>query len=342
MTTKMKCCSPIKAVDVFCGIGGLTYGLRMAGIEVSAGLDVDPSCRYAYEENNSGTNFLSADIREIKFTDFEKFYEGSQVRVLVGCAPCQPFSAHTRRSGRDGNCELLVEFARLVREGTPHLVSIENVPGIVKHLSFSKLLRTLRSLNYNVDFDVVNFKQYGVPQNRRRLVLIASRIGSAKIPTPSGDTKNVADFIRDMPPIKAGQNCSEDSAHVTLPLSPTNLSRIQQSKPGGTWRDWDDALVNRCQKTAHYPGPYGRMCWDKPAPTLTTQFCYYSTGRFGHPVQNRTISIREAALLQTFPHDYKFVDPSSTLQINKLARHVGNAVPVKVGELIGRSLLNAT
>ena len=333
--------SPIRAVDVFCGIGGLTYGLRTAGLDVALGLDIDPSCRYAYETNNTGATFLQADIRDISFSDLDAYYEQSDARALVGCAPCQPFSAHTRRTAPAEDCELVDEFARLVREGTPDLVSMENVPGLAKHDSFHGLLRLLNDLEYDVDFDVLNFHQHGVPQRRRRLVMLASRRGPAQLPEPSGDTNNVADFIRDLDPIDAGQTSSEDPAHTTLPLSPTNLARIRQSKPGGTWKDWDEALVNPCHTRAHYPAPYGRMRWDEPAPTVTTQFCYYSTGRFGHPTQDRAVSVREAALLQTFPENYDLVDPDAALPIHKLARHVGNAVPVKIGELIGTSLKRA-
>ncbi len=333
----------IRAIDVFCGIGGLTYGLRSAGLDVVLGLDSDISCRYAYETNNDGAAFLKADVRDVHFSDLESHFGESQITALVGCAPCQPFSSHTRRNTapRD-DCELVDEFARLVGEGTPDLVSMENVPGLAKHPTFGKLVELLRDLNYDVAHGVIDFHKFGVPQHRRRLVMVASRLGSAALPEPTNCIGNVADFIADIQPINAGQTWKEDPAHTTLALTPINLERIRQSKPGGTWQDWDEALVNPCQKRAHYPAPYGRMRWDEPAPTITTQFCYYSTGRFGHPNQDRALSVREAALLQTFPRDYKLVDPDSPLTIRKLARHVGNAVPVKIAELIGSSLMGAT
>lgn len=334
--------SAIRAVDVFCGIGGLSYGLRSAGIEVVLGLDIDASCRYAYETNNAGAVFLETDVREVSFADFEGYYDQSEVVALVGCAPCQPFSSHTRRNTPDEDCELVDEFARLIREGIPDLVSMENVPGLAKHESFRRLLEVLENLEYEVDHDIINFYDYGVPQRRRRLVMVASRRGPAALPEPTDAGGNVADFIRDLDPIAAGHTCAEDSAHTTLPLSPTNLERIRQSKPGGTWKDWDQALVNPCHKRAHYPAPYGRMSWDEPAPTITTQFCYYSTGRFGHPTQDRAISVREGALLQTFPNAYELVDPDDDMPICKLARHIGNAVPVKIGQMIGSSLQRAS
>lgn len=333
----------IRAIDVFCGIGGLTYGLRSAGLDVVLGLDTDASCRYAYETNNDGAAFLQADVRDVHFSDFGSFYEEAEFTALVGCAPCQPYSSHTRRKSSSGDdCELVDEFARLVGEGMPDLVSMENVPGLAKHPTFSNLLDLLFDLDYDVDHNVIDFHSFGVPQHRRRLVMVASRLGSVKLPKPTGDTSKVEDFIADLHPIEAGQTWAEDPAHTTVPLSPTNLKRIRQSKPGGTWNDWDETLVNPCHKRTHYPAPYGRMQWKEPAPTITTQFCYYSTGRFGHPVQDRAVSVREAALLQTFPADYKLVQPDSDITIRKLARHVGNAVPVKIAKQIGSSLVGAS
>ncbi|MDE0104182.1 MAG: DNA cytosine methyltransferase [Bryobacterales bacterium] len=333
---------PIGAVDVFCGIGGLTRGLRDAGIAVGAGVDIDPTCRYAYKSNNSGTAFIEADIRDIAFDDLDSYYAEADYKALVGCAPCQPFSAHTRRSQASEDCSLVDEFARLIQEGLPEFVSMENVPGLAKHPSFESLLEILDDLKYHHDHRVLNFCDFGVPQRRRRLVMVASRGGPIALPEGNRHREaKVADYIRGLPPIRAGQTASDDPAHTTLELTPTNLARIRQSKPGGTWKDWDKELVSPCHTRTHYPAPYGRMVWDEPAPTITTQFCYYSTGRFGHPVQDRSVSVREAALLQPFPTDYLLVDPDEPLPLCRLARHVGNAVAVKIGELIGNSLAKA-
>lgn len=331
----------VQAIDIFCGIGGLTKGLRAAGISVAAGLDIDPTCRYAYETNNSGTKFIEADIRDVGFSDIQPHYNGSVPIALVGCAPCQPFSAHTRGRNSREDCALVDEFARLIKEGTPDLVSMENVPGLAKHESFHELINILHKLNYQVYFDVLNFHEYGVPQRRWRLVMLASRCGPVALLPPDEGAARVSDFIRNLESIEAGQKSKRDPAHTTLPLSPRNLARIRQSKPGGTWEDWQDGLVSPCHSRTRYPASYGRMQWSEPAPTITTQFCYYSTGRFGHPSEDRAISVREAALLQTFPPDYKLVDPDDPLPVHKLARHIGNAVPVKVGELIGNSLTEA-
>lgn len=334
----------IHAVDVFCGIGGLTYGLGCAGVQVKAGFDNDASCRYAFDANNPGAAFTEADVRDLRFSDFAPHYAGADVTALVGCAPCQPFSAHTRRA-RDksaDDCSLVYEFSRLVREGKPDLVSMENVPGLAKHDSFRDLANVLSELDYRQDFGVLCCERYGVPQRRRRLVMLARRRGGISLPPPTNEKSTVAQFIQDMPAIGAGETSADDPAHTTLPLTRANLVRIQQSKPGGSWRDWDQTMVNACHTRAHYPASYGRMRWDQPAPTITTQFCYYSTGRFGHPTQDRAISVREGALLQTFPRDYKLLNPKEdNPPIHKLARHLGNAVPVKIGEAIGRAFIEA-
>ena len=343
MEMMMAAASPtIHAVDLFCGIGGLTHGLRMAGVNVTAGIDNDPTCRHAYETNNAGAGFRCADVRDVRFADLEPHYRSAAVTALVGCAPCQPFSAHNRRKGKpDADCSLVTEFARLVTEGTPDLVSMENVPGLAKHPAFADFLDTLAALQYQSTAAIVSCERYGVPQKRRRLVLVASRRGSVSLAEPSSSPCTVGDFIRDLPTIEDGSVCSDDPAHTALRLSPTNRERIIQSKPGGSWKDWDDHLVNECHRNTYYPGPYGRMRWDDLAPTITTQFCYYSTGRFGHPEQDRAISVREGALLQTFPPEYVLVDPDNPATIRELARHVGNAVPVTLGSAIGASFLES-
>ena len=331
----------VLAVDLFCGIGGLTNGLRSSGVTVRAGYDIDPSCRYAYEANNDSA-FVQADIRNLRFADIAPHYANADVSVLAGCAPCQPFSAHTRRSRQRGeDCSLLLEFARLVAEGRPEIVSIENVPGLARHEAFAKFTETLDSLGYRIDHGVLPCQDYGVPQTRRRLVLLASLLGEISLPDATQERPTVADFISDQPLLEAGETHPEDRAHTSMLLSPLNLRRIRQSKPGGSWKDWESDLVSPCHRATHYPAPYGRMRWDAPAPTITTQFCYYSTGRFGHPQQDRAISVREGARLQTFPAGYDLIEDDEPFLICNLARHIGNAVPVKLAEVIGQRIVEA-
>ena len=334
----------ISAVDIFCGIGGLTHGLLQSGIKVRAGIDNDDSCRYAYEKNNPGSIFLERDIRDIHFSDIQKYYSGADIFALVGCAPCQPFSAHNRKHqpAIPEDCSPVDEFSRLVEEGKPDIISIENVPGLIKHEAFQRFVSLLKNLNYAVSHDVIACREYGIPQTRQRLVLLASRrdvLPAPKLPKPNGEIKTVLDAIGHLSNVRTGISATHDPEHVSLPLTERNLRRIQQSRPGGTWNDWDDKDVNACHRKSYYPASYGRMSWDRPAPTITTQFCYYSTGRFGHPEQDRTITIREAALLQTFPEHYTFFNKSQPLPIAKIAKHIGNAVPVELARAIGNTIM---
>lgn len=333
----------IRAVDLFCGIGGLTHGLRLAGVDVRAGFDNDPACRYAYEANNEGAEFVEKDVREVTFDDLEPHYGDSGLRALVGCAPCQPFSAHNRhRAPTATDCSLVRRFAQLVRDGLPELVLMENVPGLAAHPEFHTLVDALEALGYSTSVSPrLPCSRYGVPQNRRRLVLLASRVDPVSLPDWEVTPPTVADFIQGLPPIVAGEDTGADRAHVTLPLSPLNQERIRHSKQGGSWKDWPAHLRSPCHDGSYYPAPYGRMEWSAIAPTITTQFCYYSTGRFGHPEQDRTISIREGALLQTFPCDYKLVDEENPLTVREMARQIGNAVPVELGRAIGSAFQGA-
>jgi DNA (cytosine-5)-methyltransferase 1 len=186
---------------------------------------------------------------------------------------------------------------------------------------------------------------YGIPQQRQRLVLLASRLGPIRLLTPSelGLTRRtVREAIGDLPPLQAGEIDESDPLHRTAMLSQMNLERIESSSPGGTWRDWKDALVADCHKKETgktYPSVYGRMYWDEPAPTVTTQFYGFGNGRFGHPEQNRAISLREGAILQSFRRDYKFSPPDEPISKKSVGRLIGNAVPPLLGEVIGRSIL---
>ena len=335
----------IQAVDLFCGIGGLTHGLLQAGIAVKAGLDNDLSCQTTYAQNNQPARFLHADIKDITPEQIAQHYDTGAVRLLAGCAPCQPFSSHTRKNKNSASNDdrfLLSEFSRIMQAIQPELIAIENVPGIAKHTIFEDFQTTLDTMGYQHTTKIAKCQQYGIPQTRKRLILLASRLGDIELIAPTHPHKTswatVRQAISKTQPLAHGETSPSDPAHVSLKLSDLNLRRMRQSKPGGSWHDWDTDLISACHKTANYPAPYGRMRWDAPAPTITTQFCYYSTGRFGHPEEDRAISIREGALLQTFPADYNFQDIADPLAARVMARHIGNAVPVRLGEVIGASI----
>jgi len=337
--------SQIEAIDLFCGIGGLSYGLKRSGIEIRAGLDDDLSCKYAFERNVNAP-FIHADIANYDISLLKDRFSKGSVKVLVGCAPCQPFSAHiyNKHHGKtkqnDTRWNLIKYFTQAVEILSPDIISMENVRGFTRQEIFTDFLRTIKGLGYQVDYKVVFCPDYGIPQNRYRLVLLGSKKGEITIPTPT-DTKEtyktVSDAVRDLPEIKAGGQSAKDPLHKSNRLSDINLRRIKQSKPKGTWKDWDANLLPDCYKKAtgqSYTSVYGRMAWDEPAPTITTQFFCYGTGRFGHPEQDRALSIREGALLQTFPQSYDF----GMFPMQTLGRHIGNAVPPRLGEVIGQSV----
>lgn len=337
----------IAAVDLFCGIGGLSYGLASAGVEVVAGIDVDGSCKFPFEANVSGARFIERDVRGVTAEDLSSLWPEGATRLLAGCAPCQPFSSYRKgvRPSNDHRWELLNEFGRLVEETQPEFVTTENVPRIESKAVFAEFVAMLEDLNYSVDSDVRRCTDYGLPQNRRRLVLVASRVGTAAV--PAGDQSDqppptVRQAIGNLPAIEAGSAHDTDPVHRSRGLSARNRERMEASTPGGTWCDWDEQLRAPCHRRASgaaFKNVYARMEWDKPSPTITTYFHNFGAGRFGHPEQHRTISVREAAILQGFPDGYRFVPDGEAAPLTTLGRHIGNAVPPPLGEAIGRSML---
>lgn len=335
--------SRVACIDLFCGAGGLTHGLIQAGIPVVAGIDVDAACRYPFEANNNA-RFISKDIKNVKPADLKKLYGDAEIRILAGCAPCQPFSAYSQRYDTltSPRWPLLYQFARLIKSVRPDVVTMENVPLVEKHAVFDDFVSTLRRLGYNVWQGVVDCTQYGLPQTRRRMVILASVIGPIEPIAPTHEKpQTVKDAIGKLPAIEAGSAHKNDAFHMSSRLSDLNLERIRASRPGGTWRDWPKRLVAECHRKETgrtYPGVYGRMTWDDPSPTITTQFYGFGNGRFGHPEQDRGISLREGAILQGFPKDYAFVPEGGPTHFKVLGRMIGNAVPVVLGEAIGQSI----
>ena len=337
----------IKCIDLFCGAGGLTSGLESVGINVVLGIDSDPACEYPYTANNKAS-FLLKSVADVTATDLSEAFGDAQIKLLAGCAPCQPFSTYSRpwSHNSDQRWYLLEHFSRLIQETSPHVVTMENVPPLEREDVFSAFNAGLQEQGYNVSHCVVNCADYEVPQQRKRLVLLASQFGSINIvkpTTPEGHRISVRSAIGELAEVEAG-GCSEsDPLHRACGLSPLNIKRIRSSKPGGTWRDWDKALVAKCHLKATgktYASIYGRMTWDEPAPTMTTQFYGYGNGRFGHPEQHRAITLREGAILQSFSETYQFVPKDTGICTRTLGRLIGNAVPVSLAGAIGRSIVS--
>jgi len=344
----LKLAKDVKVVDLFCGIGGLSHGFGYEGFNVVGGFDIDETCRFAFEVNNKAP-FFSKDISTVTGAEINKLFIDAKVKVLVGCAPCQPFSSYTFKDKEKNNnkWELLYQFARLVKETKPDIVSMENVAQLLnfkKAPVFEDFLDELKNEGYFVSYQVVHCPAYGIPQNRNRLVLLASRLGEIalieKTHTPD-KYPNVKDTIGKMPKIKDGETDKNDVLHFSRKLSPLNKKRIRHTPYGGSWKDWPEELVLECHKKdsgKSYPSVYGRMKWEEPAPTVTTHCIGYGNGRFGHPEQDRAISLREAALFQTFPVNYKFYDPEKEFSTVVIARQLGNAVPVLLGQVIAKSI----
>ena len=337
---------PIAAsvVDLFCGAGGLSYGFKSQAFRLAGGIDIDESCRFAYERN-TGAPFIRKDIGSVTAAEVNALFAPGDVRVLVGCAPCQPFSTYNQKN-EDPNWRLLESFGRLIDEVRPDVVSMENVPRLLAFKggsTFEAFVTTLRDADYRVCWSVLYCPDYGLAQTRSRLVLLASRLGDIDLPaaTHNGRHRTVRDEIGSLRPLTHGEADESDPLHRTSRLSPVNVSRIESSKPGGSWRDWDAELVADCHKAASgkgYSSVYGRMEWSSPAPTITTQFYGFGNGRFGHPDQDRGLSLREGALLQGFPPDYEFVAPGGRIHFTRVGQMIGNAVPVPLATAIATSI----
>lgn len=332
-------------VDLFCGAGGLSHGFKIEAFKLAAGIDIDEDCRFPFEANN-GAPFLRKDVGKLTAKDIEDLFIPGTKRVLVGCAPCQPFSTYNQKND-DPNWKLLHAFGDLIEVSLPDVVSMENVPRLLAFRGgavFNAFVEKLRNANYNVVWAVLYGPDFGLAQTRSRLVLLASRLGPIAMPTPTHHAathRTVRQEIGKLPCLSHGEVDDSDPLHRASRLSATNALRIASAKPGGTWRDWDQKLVADCHKVPSgkgYSSVYGRMSWSAPSPTITTQFYGFGNGRFGHPEQNRALTLREGALLQGFPRDYKFVAPGERVHFKRVGRLIGNAVPVKLASAIARAV----
>lgn len=327
-------------VDLFCGAGGLSYGFKSYSIKVAAGIDVDEGCRFPYEKNIEAP-FLRRDVGSLTASEVNNLFDKNKKRVLVGCAPCQPFSTYNQKN-KDPKWRLLGIFGKLICSVRPDVVSMENVPRLLTFKDgavFEKFVDCLKSVDYHVVWDVLYGPDFGLAQTRSRLVLLASRLGEISLPKPTHKKRHrtVYDELGKLRPLDAGGIDRLDPLHRSSRLSELNRRRITIAKPGGTWRDWKDELVAECHKVSTgkgYSSVYGRMTWTEPSPTITTQFYGFGNGRFGHPEQDRALSLREGALLQGFPKDYEFVPPGETIPFKKVGRLIGNAVPVNLAKAI--------
>ncbi len=340
----------MKVVDFFCGCGGASEGLRQAGLNIVLGIDFDREASSTYKANFPEADFIQSDIRKVETQEVTNIlgrHPNHEPLLFAACAPCQPFSSQNKfKVDSDHRRALLDETHRFIREMKPEYIMIENVPGMQRVDEFAegpyrRFVELLNELEYDYTPFIAHSEKYGVPQKRKRFVLIASLLGPIPIPDHThGEGLNpyvtVRDFIGGYPKLEAGEAYSKDPIHVTAKMNSLNITRIKNTPEGGDRRNWPEYLVNACHKNySGHTDTYGRMSWGKLAPTLTTKCNSYSNGRFGHPdiSQNRAISIREASRLQTFPEDYQFEGT-----IVSMARQIGNAVPCQLAMRFGLSI----
>lgn len=340
----------ISVFDFFSGCGGTSAGLRDAGMDIVLGVDIDPDAGATFKLNFPQADFLRADLTRLRPNRIKKLVDQRKDGPILfcGCAPCQPFSKQSRHreKGKDKRIPLLSHFGRLVRYFHPEFVLVENVPGL-QSISWDPgplpaFLRVLENLDYQFVMETVDCREYGVPQKRRRFVLLGSRLGNVELPVKTHGTRNgraaystVGEWISDLPAIEAGEDCLLVLNHRAAKLSPINLRRIRATPPGGTRLDWPEDLTLACHSGhSGHTDVYGRLRMDQPASALTTRCISLSNGRFGHPVQDRALSVREAASLQTFSRDFRFFG-----NLSSMARQIGNAVPTLLAKCLGESFI---
>lgn len=336
--------TPIRVADFFCGCGGTSAGLRLAGMRVVLGLDNDPDSSSTFRLNFPDSAFIERDIRQVKPKEIaEQIGNESGPLLISACAPCQPYSTFSSAKRDDPRRNLLLRLIPVVKLLNPEFVLVENVPGLGTGTApgdiFNRFYKALNKFGYHIAAAVVDCQEYGVPQRRRRLIIMASRLGPIELPEPTHGRINrlpvstVREWISDLPPISSGQTHPDVPNHMASALTDLNMKRIRATPEGGGRADWPAELRLVCHENHRgHSDVYGRMRLDAPAPALTTKCTSISNGRFGHPTQDRPISVREAACLQTFPRDYTFVGG-----IKSATRQVGNAVPVLLAQRIGEA-----
>jgi DNA (cytosine-5)-methyltransferase 1 len=338
----------IAAIDFFCGAGGLTRGFLDSGINVVLGIDIRNTCRRTYEENNPSSRFMFCDIRKLSFSQLAKAICGipRDHLLFAACAPCQPFSKQRTIVKDIRQRTLLSCFTKFVQKFRPGWVLMENVPGIARmngNTTFKRFISALRRLGYHYVSADIDAKDYGVPQTRRRHIVLASRLARIFLPEPTHGPgripyETVKTTISHFPPIKAGEIHPVVPNHRASCLSAANLKRLLHTPAdGGNRKDWPKNLFLPCHKGKYtgHTDVYGRMWWNRPAPALTCKCHSLSNGRYGHPEQDRAISLREAAALQSFPNDYVFYGSSK----EEIGNQIGNAIPVRLAKRLGDSIV---
>lgn len=329
------------SVDLFSGAGGMSEGLRMAHFTTKYAFEIDPIASLAYKMNHKKTKVFTQDIRTIKTEKIVKALKGQTIHLLAGCPPCQGFSS-IRRLNRsqpveDERNSLINEYVRFVEDLHPYTIMLENVPGLEMSIDFIHSINRLRDIGYHLAYRVVNVRDYGVPQNRKRLVMVGSRLGKIEVANETNERETVRSTIGHLP----SPESSNDFVHK---IYPHHIPRIQTlithiPHDGGSLRDIGEEWQLACHQAENvgFSDVYGRLRWDSYSTTITGGCLNPSKGRFLHPVQNRCITAREASMLQTFPIDYKF--PVSAAK-TKIALMIGNALPPRFCKIQADNIRN--
>lgn len=330
------------SIDIFSGVGGLTEGLSQAGFDTKLALEIDETASEVYRLNHPDTVVITENIRKVSSSELNKKIKGNKIHLLAGCPPCQGFSSIRRLNRKnhvyDERNNLILEFIRFVKIFKPYTIMIENVPGLIHYDLFKEAVDVLiKGLKYHIDYKIVNVKDYGVPQKRRRLVLVGSKLGGIEIAPPVNERKTVRDTIGQLP----NPEESNDPVHKIFPKHSQKVqTRIELTpKDGGSRKDLPEEYMLECHKKKNvgFYDVYGRLRWDDYSTTITGGCLNPSKGRFLHPEQNRCISAREAALLQSFPVDYIF---PNNIPLSTLALLIGNALPPKFSYFQAENIKN--
>lgn len=329
------------ALDLFSGCGGLSEGLREAGFSVVAAFDNDANSIETYRLNHPDTIVFEGDIRNVDTSEIKKILKKNPLHLLAGCPPCQGFSSMRRlnkkRSKRDDRNNLVLEFLRFAKELKPLTVMMENVPGLINYNLFKVVFKELQILGYNPKVKPISIQEYGVPQRRKRLVMVGSLLGDLNIAKPTGEKITVRDMIGHLESVSK----TKDHVHrIVAKHTSEVMKRIKATpKNGGSRLDLPKEFELECHKGigVGFNDVYGRLRWDDYSSTMTGGCLNPSKGRFLHPEEDRAITAREAALLQTFPADYKF-----PLNIPKtsIALQIGNALPPKFSYIQSANIMN--
>lgn len=322
------------AIDLFSGCGGLSEGLKDAGFGVVAAFEIDSDSIASYKLNHTKTKVFEGDIRTVDTNEIKKLLKGEPLHLLAGCPPCQGFSSMRRLnkkpSKRDDRNNLVLEYLRFVKELKPLTIMMENVPGLANYNLFKKVIKELYVLGYNPKVKPVNIQEYGIPQRRKRLVVVGSLLGDINIAKPTNEKVTVRDMIGHLESVAK----TKDPVHrIVASHTPKVMERIMATpKNGGSRKDLPKRFELECHKKdkVGFNDVYGRLRWDDYSTTITGGCLNPSKGRFLHPQANRAITAREAALLQTFPGDYKFPIGMSKTSISL---QIGNALPPKFSQI---------